>query len=348
MPDIKDLRRYYQFDEDILDNVSAAAASQDNLDYLSLAESFGSVNGATYSELYADHIKRHDRDHRRIVLRWLRSPHHAEESAPTRVLFAPFALSADQNIAMRAMRTMATIDDGAPMMVVGAPNMLNRMSDRLNRRERRIVSHGEFRPLTVPVLNYLSAQALRHVEFMGYSYGAEVAAQAAADAHEFDINVDKAVLIEPVAVANRSVISLLQDFLKSGERLEEYVQAADSPVLNEARQLADEGKLRYIGALLRPTNIAIARGLSKAGFMTRVSRALQSQQDMRVVVGWGKLSELSRPENQRAQTNLLRAMHKPKRVVSMPLEGMHHAGGDDINLHAAIMAQGLRLASPSD
>jgi len=78
------------------------------------------------------------------------------------------------------------------------------------------------------------------------------------------------------------------------------------------------------------------------GFAQRASAALRNQPDLRMTVGWGSESEMCPDLTLQKMTNGLRAQHGGLRVLSMRLQGMHHSGMDDLDLHAAMMLEGLK------
>jgi hypothetical protein len=177
---------------------------------------------------------------------------------------------------------------------------------------------------------------------IGYSYGAEKAATAAECAFDYDIEAERGIWMEPVAVAQRGLLRLLKDFQSAGVALDDYVQGTDSEPYLAARQEAASGRMpfaRYIGGLLRASNIAIAHALSTDSFGVRADAALLAQANMQANIIWGTDSELSLNMPMLNTTKDLQKNHSEQRVHGRPVVGMRHAGGDDIDLHAALVLE---------
>jgi hypothetical protein len=242
---------------------------------------------------------------------------------------------------MRAMRLFAA-DPSERLMVVGSPACLGNNANMLRIGDMLGVARGNLRHVVGPALRQLQHDKVRSVATLGYSYGAETAATAASEAGGFEMAAHHGVWVEPPAVANRTFTQLLGDFVRSGKELDNYVAAAHSRPLNEARKLANKGFLRYAGGMVRLSNVAIAATLKTDSFEGRARAALRTQPGLSVTVGWGTSSEIVNNERMEQLVETLRDEY-PLRVGALAVRGMHHAGGDDIDLHAAIMLQGLRV-----
>lgn len=212
-------------------------------------------------------------------------------------------------------------------------------------RDMHRVASGDLSPITDPIHVYLQQEGIEQSVQVGFSYGADKAATMTQTAHEFDHEVTNAIFIEPAAVAARSLIQLGLDFQRSGELVEAYADKANSRALNEALHKVRNEGLGVTGfalGLVRPSNLAITGALSKDGFASRVSDALDSQPSMKASIIWGSESEIAVPENMRAITKALTKEYGNSRVKGVELPGQRHAMANDIYLHGAIVSNYLR------
>lgn len=329
------LKQYYNFDDDVLARVSDAANHQ---------------NRHKFDKLYSSYMvrretpfRREDEDRRQLEYLSIYPFTDYDETA-MRVYFAPMATPADENMAMRAMRLFEANKD-LPLLVVGSPALIGNRANRILMKDAPQIWRGDLRPVIEPTLRMLEEERVTKLDVMGYSYGAEAAMAAASDALEHGIVVEHVVSAEPIAIAKRGLVQLVKDFARSGAPLDDYVKATDSTALLEARAHADKGFARYAGGMLRLSNIAIAHALAQDGFLQRCEDALLQQPRMESTIAWGSASELTTTEAMSKIVLSLTADYGSKRVSGMNLTGMHHAGGDDIDLHAAIMTQGLASRS---
>jgi pimeloyl-ACP methyl ester carboxylesterase len=307
-------------------------------------------NAKTFDELAAqygieDGPQRFIAPGQRSPLEYVRfEPQGDYDTTKARVLVTPMSIPVDPNLTMRAMRLFAA-NPTAPLIVAGAPAAIGNRSNRPNAGELPRVWRGDLRSLARPVLHYLlSDERVQQLDAIGYSYGADVAATTAAEAAHFGLSVDRAVLMESASTADRGLLKLGRAFQSSETPLQDYVAATASEPLFEARRRSDVGAARYLGGLLRLSNVAISHALARNMFPDRVDGALRVQADMRVSVVWGDQSELADGSNLTAAVVGLQEQYGEERVRSLVVPGMHHAGGDDIDLHAALVLQSLRAA----
>lgn len=323
---------YYPFDGDILEIVSETADRQNKLGYTALAGEYG----ITYKSEPIEN------EYGRQLLSYLRiTPKEDYDERKVRVYHAPMGIPADENMAMRAIRLFGA-DSSEQLMVIGNPAAIGRKENLLPRKALLKVWRGDLKPAVAPLLQYLNSENISEVVDLGYSYGADKAVTSSEAAASYDIESTQGVYIEPAAVISRSLARLLADFKSTEPELARYIAQTASPALEEARALADTGFTRYVGGLLRMGNIAIAHALTKPFFETRLRRALEAQPNLRTVVAWGSESELTPTQPVEDSTLITRLMYGRDSVKPMELKGMHHAGGDDIDLHAAIILQGLK------
>jgi hypothetical protein len=332
------LQQYYEFDESIVGAISEVAESQNRRSFINLAEEFGLTDGALPLPVYqTERDKPFDDSMRRVEYIDLQ-PRRDYDETRARLLFTPMGISVDQSIAMRAMRLFAA-DPTERLIVVGSPARLGNNANLVRLGDMPLVWAGKLNHVVAPALKLLRKKGISNVATLGYSYGADTAVTAAAEAERYSLQANQGVWAESPAVLNRGTPRLISDFTSSGSELDNYVKAANSRPLNEAREAAD-ASLAWAGGMLRLSNIAIAHMLSRDSFGKRAMHAFKRAPELRATLAWGTSSELT--DNDRMEDIVTTLRKKfPSRVGAIALEGMHHAGGDDIDLHAAIMLQGL-------
>jgi hypothetical protein len=270
----------------------------------------------------------------------------AQDYDPTehRVYHLPMAMHADQSMAMRGMRLFGA-DPTRPLMLVGNPAAAGVSTGRLSPEAARTVWGGDLAPTVAPLVKHLREIGVESVDHLGFSYGADKAVVAASQGVLEGLKTSHAVLMEPASTVDRGLVRLLRDFIPAGgKHLQSAVEASESEPYLEARKLADTGLTRYGLGLLRLSNIAIANALAHDYFESRTESALVCNPDMFASLAWGTASELTPNANMERIGREL-AERNNLRVGTMALSGMHHAGGDDIDLHAAIVLQAYHQAA---
>lgn len=326
------LQNFYDFDGDLLDRLEQVASDQNTRTFDELADQYDLANS----------IRRSTHTQSGKLLEYLQlTPPGDYDERHTRVLYTPMATPIDQSVAMRSIRLFAA-DPTAKLTVFGNPAALGRKGNSLPLYQIETVFRGNLLPVIRNSAAELAGERHATVDVLGYSAGADEGAEAAKEMRVYGLRCMRGVWTEPVSSAQPGIMSLGKRFFKSGEALDGYVAAADSEPLLEARRRADTGMPRYIGGLLRPSNIAIAKALSRSHFAVRAKDALAVQPQLRALIAWGSASEITDNQCMSETVRDLERDFGPERVGHMVLRGMHHAGGDDIDLHAAIMLQGLR------
>jgi len=330
------LRTYYDFDESVITAVDEAADLQHRLDFRQLADFYNIGRGP--QTVYDDVAAKRPFE----ILRF--QPHQDYDGTQATVLHTPMATPIDQSVAMRAIRLFGA-DPSRQLIVVGSPGAIGRPAGRLTTREARRVWNGDFTPTVTPTIRMLGGMGITSAHQVGYSYGADKAVAATKVAAANGIATPTQVLMESAATRNNGLFKLLSRFQSSGEHLQRYVEESDSPALLEARKLADTGLPRYVGGLLRISNLAIARSLSTASFGGRVEDSMMRNGGVHSVIAWGGKSELADDAYMHEVVDELRWEYGDNRVSKIVVPEMHHAGGDNINLHAAIVLEGLLRGS---
>lgn len=324
------LESYGVFVPEVVATVSEVADQQNQYSFQDLADTYGVADGA---QRYTS--PRHNRSIE--YLRILPKVDYAHDDV--RIYFTPMATPIDENIAMRCMRMFATMPN-KPLYVFGAPAGIGNNANLLLRQDVVPVWDGNFSLVNRDILRFLDSQKVNDFDIMGYSFGAEraIALTETAFAGEFEVN--HLAISEPVSVTKRSLLTLLRDFISAGAKLQKYVDDSESMALIEARKNSDIGMARYFGGLLRASNIAITHAISMGRFEERMTKALKMSEANATVI-WGGKSELVDDEATGRAVNILQETFGDQRVRPLRIPNMHHAGGDDIDLHAAMMLQSV-------
>ena len=330
------LRGFYHFDESVLDSVSEAALWQDGRSFAKLADYYGIADGPE--------VVPADKTHKAFQVLTIK-PRHDYDAAQARVYHLPMSMPIDPSMTMRCLRLFEA-DSSRQMVMVGNPSAAGQRYGKLHVKDMPAVWRGDLAPVVDPFLSYLGKNGISETEELGFSYGADTAAVSSARAEAHDIQVSQGVYMESAAAVGRGPgliggVRLGIDFMSAGAELENYVASCNSLPLNEARELSDVGLPRYMLGLARLSNLAIGNALAHNGFEARAREALVAQPDMRASIVWGTASELAREDDMIRIVGDLRSEFGQERVESMAIEGMHHAGGDQIDLHAAIALQAL-------
>lgn len=329
------LHRYYDFDDAVAEAVADAAERQNRYSFQELADQFGIADGsrAVVPEGHSKPLE---------VLTFNPPEGIDYDPASARVLHTAYAYPVNKNTAMHAMRLFETCPD-KPLIVVGNAAFLGMKTGKLSLRDMYAMNRGNtLLPAAKPTLAYLRDQGKIRNDHFGFSYGADKAATVIGHSGDYGQVVGRGVLVEPVSVVMRSMYRLAKDLGHSGERQQEYVRQVGSKPYDEV--WAENSLLKFaawLGGVVRPSNLAIASVLAHDGFSYRAFEVLTKQPHAKLAVAWGDMSELVPDEAIDAVVTELQERFGPARVRAMRLRGMQHAAADDIDLHAAIMLQGL-------
>lgn len=340
MAEIDRLSKYYDFDpETTLGPIAETAEWQNRMSYQELADRYH----------VADATHRVNLNGKLVEYLHLRGEKPDNDSV--RLLFAPFGNSAlNENIVMRSMRLLAS-DNPAHLIVASGPAHISNKANLLTRSERGLVKSGLLGPVVNPILEVLGSlepEIGKKVDILGFSSGATLAQAATVEStHRYyntkhDLEVDRCVWAEPPNVAVRSLMELAKQFQQSGAELKDYIRQSDSRPLNEAIKLARDD-IGYIAGLVRPSNLAISSILTRANFGIKTQRLLADWPNIGITTVVSEHSEVS---GTATIDNLEEAGGKEliDKIGVMVLKGAHHAAADDIDLHAAMMMEGLSLA----
>jgi hypothetical protein len=209
-----------------------------------------------------------------------------------------------------------------PLIVVGN---LSGISNNLGKADTYDVKdmnkENTLRPLAQPVTSLLASKGVTSSVQLGYSFGADKAAVTSSTAPQANQTVTRGVFIEPSSIEKQPITRLLKRFMASSSELWSYVDQSESASYSDVRAVEKKitnapSTIAWFAGLARPTNRAIAQVLANGQFDIRIGDAINANPGGKFVMN---------------------------RFGSMVLRNMHHAGGDDVDLHAAIMMQGMRL-----
>jgi hypothetical protein len=332
------LLKYHAFDEDVLASVEEVANVQRKMDFNALNSTLPD-NKPFYPISEGKPIEVIDT-----------GP--SDDNERTLVYHSWMGAGLDANLRAR----MATLSAALPttrIIIAGSPGAPGSRSGRLAMNQVPSVWGGDLRATVDPLLQYVQSQGLSVITHGGYSYGADKAPVAAALSSEYDQMANQVISVEPSSVKLRKflwleslgIVRLGLDFNSADAALEGYVLASNSQALIEARELAataSHGKVGLLVGLLKPSNIAASKALSKDGFAGRMTKALIKNPEMRADTIWGSLSELSISGLTTVIVEHLVDQFGPERVSGTIIDDQKHTMCDDIFLHTAIISQALK------
>lgn len=317
------LEQYNAFDQEVIGRVAAVAEDQLRTDdYRSFITNY--VLGDTLTE----------NDARNATILDIRPREHDPKAAL--MIHLAMGQPLDPNN-LYQIATIAAVNPNIRIITKGNPSGIGYAKQSLNREQREQASRGNFRPLTEPLMRFAEENGIESVDQYGYSFGADLAMNAATTAELYTPHV---IVVEPASVVKRSLIGLGLAFGRSNSALQEYVDLS-GPAFAAARK-ESLGLPGFGVALARLSNLAIERGLSQGIFHGRTNEAMSAQPEMKATIAWGTESELSVDSVNTEIIRSLRSTYGSQRVHDIQLEGQKHALANDVYLQAALVAQGLR------
>lgn len=266
-----------------------------------------------------------------------------EKPGEALVYHLPMANPLDPNMIYQAATVAKAAEPGTRLIAMGNPSGPGMGVGAMNHQNRKMVSQGNLSPVVEPLLKYLDSQGVTKADHVGYSYGAELAAEAAASGNHA---VDRLVSIEPVDVVERSLPALAAAFMSTNKELNRYVKATNLPAFEQARK-DSTGVVSYTVGLGRLSNIAIARALTRNRFSERLQTSLDSQYWMNATIVNGGESELAPMDAIDNALSQLQPRYYPdqagiNQLRSIELPGQKHAFPNDLYLQAAVVLEALR------
>lgn len=330
------LLRYYPFGDDITENVSRAAHDQNSKDFTDLTAEYGIENGPEII-IPAGGSKPLE------VLTFTPKTDHDESHA--RLYHLAMATSIDANRTMHAIRLFGA-DPTERLIVVGNPAGPGHGAGTVTMRQAfETVRKHDLRHFSQPALRYLGEVGISSADEIGYSYGADKALATSRLAPEYGIETPNGVFIESASSIKRNPLVLTHAFSRSLAPQRSYIdQTGSDAYINIHDTAGKAGLLMYAAGIARLSNIAIGCVLANSGYDERLEALAKEQPETAITVGWGSASELADDEVMAELT--ARLSGKYRNVRAMRLEGMHHAGDDDIDLSAAMVLQALRSPRP--
>jgi len=337
----KQLGQYYNFDSDITDAVLEAGAMQDAM---------GLEGVRAHYDLDNNHDMNVQSENSQFAREELRlTPKGDYDPAVVDVAYLPYAVNMTPNMVYRFSRlhmAQGLLEDRAPreMRIYGNAGLGHRnATGRLSREDRKLMTgENTLAPVVDPTLQHLKRSKIGKIAILGASQGADVGATAAGRSPLYGIETEQAVLADSASNIRLSLPTLGISFAKAGNKLQHYVDETNSEpysqIVSEEKWVGPEG---YMTGVFRPTNIAIAKVLSRNGYKDRVRSAMQNNPNMRLADMWAADSEVGDRAVAQAIAETLTQEFGEDRVTGMEING-GHAIINQLDVHAAMMMQGLR------
>ncbi len=316
------LQEYYAFDTEVLDAVTPVADQQLATDDYRSFVTQHVLGGASETEL------------RRA--RFLDIQPHEHDPKAALMIHLAMGQPLDPNN-LYQIAAIAAANPNTRILTAPNPSGPAYAAPKFTAAERKAIAGGDFKPVVTPLLRFAEDKRIESLNQYGYSFGADLAMEAAAN----DVfETPRTVVIEPASVVKRSLLGLGMAFASSNAALKDYV-AESGPAFKAARK-ESLGMLEFNAGLARLSNLAIARGLSHEGFELRATTALDENPSMKATIAWGSKSELANHDQLVGITDGLQYTYGPERFHSIVLADQKHALANDVFLQAAIVSQGLR------
>ena len=266
----------------------------------------------------------------------------------TLVLQSEISTGIDPNTVMHIIPLVGSLPT-TRVIAFGRPTRWGNKFNLLTLQQSKQVASGNFEPLAIPTLDYLTSESGRHetvkqAVHAGFSLGGDIVPEIPKHASKFGHKVQAIIYSDAVAGTTRSIKHLGDDFGRVKEAWEAYISEIQNPAYSEARGIGhNNNKLFIATAFARLSNLAIAAGLAKGGLEQRLEAGLLAQPEMVAVVSNCSESELSDSNvmngiRERLQTKF------GDRVRGGTLQGLGHAVNDQIYANAAIVLHGIKLA----
>lgn len=318
---------YYEFNESVLDEVSEVADHLRNIELDNLSSILPPVKKVTWRE-----------DKHPISLVDIQPKDYKD----VLVYHLPMGNDLNDNMRFFVMTLQLLLPD---YRIIASGNLAEpgQNSAKLTLNDIGRIYQGNLRPLAEPTLTYLSSQGITSSIQIGYSFGSEKAVTIADYAYYYDQQISRLVVLEPVTVAKRTFLRLIQDFKSSEELMEHYIKASDCMAYDLAREqttIMGKGPLGYIAGLARLGNLAIESQLKKDSLNNRLGLALVNNKNLKLRGGWGSDSLLSINDILVKIFDDLEMSHNNS-IERIILPGHTHAMSEDIFLLSTLIMQSL-------
>ncbi len=261
------------------------------------------------------------------------------------VMFNPFANAATPNMLVRAefIREVAKYSDVRdadgklkPVVMLASPGLAG-SSLRLTREERQGLRKGELGPAARELLRAVSEKEIGQVALLGFSQGADVAVAGARSAYSAHLDIQAVAAGDPAGVETRGMRELVGDFFKAGVKdLKEAVDATGLDVQKKALGTGTVDFSRFGISAMRPTNLAMYKGLGANVFESRVQEILDEGKVNKLVVAYGAKSAIAKPEEIEPTLQSLHEYDSQNILTSISIEGSKHTWGDELTLLAKL------------
>ncbi len=315
------LEGYYNFDPTVIDAVAEAAAVQAQFE--TYHDFLVSVGAAT------TFMFQHDGNSFEMVD--IRPEHHDESKA--KIVRLGMGNPLDMN-SLFQIGKIASLNPNTRIIATGLLSGGDYPGGELNADQNAEVRNGDFTALSEPARAYGELTGVEVFDEEGFSAGAHI---AMAGVKNHDIN--ELTVIEAV-MGKRGLLRLGKDFTMTSFALDKYVNSSESPIFNAARDDSiQQGP--YLAGLVKPTNRATARGLSKLSATTGdvMTDIVANNRVNRLTNVWASDSELGDDLASAKLVNSLVQLATDCDVQGIRVAGARHLMVNDTDLFGALDLQ---------
>jgi len=252
-----------------------------------------------------------------------------EETAAT-IYNVPFSVPIDLPHLTYQHHLMAEALE-TPFMVIENPGYGE--SDKLTQEQKNELKQGKFKSVADSMLGVMKSLGITRLNEIGYSMGSDVAASIAANAADFGIIVENLFIMESPRVDNQNPIILLKNFASDSRNLKFTWANPRDPVLKEVAELK----------LGLPKGITTyGKALYKGGLKDDLVRALKTQPNLKVTIGTGDSSKISKPSANKELLSDIAELVPGRQVRRIVIPGESHSYGDSGKRYASLASLVLR------
>jgi pimeloyl-ACP methyl ester carboxylesterase len=242
-----------------------------------------------------------------------------------------------------------------PLLAINPPS--HGESDNLTPEQRQSLDAGEgFASMAHALLRSLKAEGVDHINLVGTSQGGAIASSLIALAHEYDIEVHEAILVDPANAENTETPAIRKRALRRGfkaelKELDLYHTHPQNPKMAEATwqgkwykklkeaamALAPAGKGRGIDTYFR-----FPSGMATGALESDLEVGLQHQPNLHVSEVNGGVSPISTSEANNAIKDRLEKTY-PGRVERIIRAGDTHSVLEDPAAYGDLVHKTLKL-----
>lgn len=261
----------------------------------------------------------------------------------------PFATGWRPHMAARMAVYLAaqTGVTGEPGRIIALPNSTTDAAARhLSPAELNDVRRGNFTPLRTREFDLLRRLGIEKIHVLGYSQGAAMGANIAAEASRYGMSLGNVGIFEPPNVRRQRFAHLLASFATAGrDSAPRAMDACQVPLLRQS--VAGISLKASLQNYTLADNWAIAQGMACHELGTDLEQVLATQPQASLTLMRGGVSNITPQKPFAALVQKLQA--KSRNVHAITVEGADHGVGDNLIVqgvlaHVALMGVGLDAA----